>query len=117
MNAALSHALVLNFLVSLRLLLRFYVSSPDQTLRYVAVISNGKSPGEVATEDGIGNADFNTSLKESEYAYEVLELYKLRIPLPITDMKEYGLGVPQRYTYVPEKLFQDVVVGEQEKLF
>ena len=42
-----------------------YVSSlnPDQMLRYIATISNRKSPGETELEDGIGNA---VGLKESD---------------------------------------------------
>ena len=44
---------------------RLYVSSPDQTLRYVAVISQGKVPGSIETEDGVGNADFNAGMKRN----------------------------------------------------
>ena len=94
------------------------MTSPDQTLCYIAEVSKGKARGEVKTEKGIGNAEFNNGLKLSKYAYEILHLYKLRIPLSSAAMKkDYALAVPQRYSYVPEKLFKDVAVEEQENLF
>ena len=97
---------------------RLYVSSPDQTLRYIATISNGKSPGEIEREDGIGNADFNAGLKESIAAYEIKELYQLKEPLAVTEMKgRYGVTFPQRFTYVPERMIQDIVVEDQIRLF
>ncbi|KAH8832507.1 hypothetical protein DL96DRAFT_1417353, partial [Flagelloscypha sp. PMI_526] len=95
-----------------------YVSSPDQTLRYIATISHGKKPGEVEDEDGIGNADFNAGLKESGFAYEVKELYELQQPIPLKDMQDkYGATFPQRYTYVLEAMIQDVVLDQQIRLF
>ncbi|KAF8887858.1 hypothetical protein CPB84DRAFT_1684550 [Gymnopilus junonius] len=83
-----------------------YVSSPDQTLRYIATISHGKSPGEIEVEDGMGNADFNAGLKKglAAYAYEIKELYQLNEPLALAEMqKRYGMTFPQRFSYVAEK--------------
>jgi len=95
-----------------------YVSSPDQTLRYVAIISNAKRPGEIELEDGVGNADFNAGLKVASYAYEVKEIYQLREPLPLTVMQErYSMSFPQRFSYVPEKFLQDIILDDQERLF
>ena len=99
-------------------LCRLYVSSPDQTLRYIAVISNGKSPGEIEVEDGMGNADFNNGLKQASYAYEVKELYELRDPLPLADMqRKYRTTFPQRFSYVTESMVKDIVVEDQIRLF
>ncbi|KAJ6590635.1 hypothetical protein DFH09DRAFT_1423511 [Mycena vulgaris] len=96
----------------------FYVSCPDQTLRYIAVISNGKKAGEIKEENGIGNADFNKGLKAAPFAYEILHLYRLQVPLPIAKLREdHGISPPQRYTYVPEALFNQVVLEDQELLF
>ncbi|KAJ7286119.1 hypothetical protein C8J57DRAFT_657926 [Mycena rebaudengoi] len=98
----------------------FYVSAPDQTLRYVAVISHGKAVGEIEKEDGLGNAMFNAGLikDDATFAYEILELYQLHKPLPIADLtSSYGVSPPQRYAYVPQALFDDVTWSEQEKLF
>ncbi|KIJ38988.1 hypothetical protein M422DRAFT_32862 [Sphaerobolus stellatus SS14] len=96
----------------------FYVSSPDQHLRYAAVISKGKPIGEIEDEEGLGNADFNKGLKESKFAYEIHHLYRINSPLKHTELKsDYGVSPPQRYIYMRGKLFTDVVWEEQEKLF
>ena len=116
---------------------RFYVSSPDQTLRYIAVIrfaityflpsvymlikesfSNGKKPGEVEDEKGLGNSDFNQGLKASKFGFEILHLYKIHAPLTGPELKQkYKLSAPQRYTYLPGALADAVVWDEQEMLF
>ena len=91
---------------------------PDRTLRYIATISNGKKKGEVEQENGIGNADFNAGLKESIAAYEIKELYQLKEPLPLAELqKRYGVAAPQRYTYVPGKMMEDIVLEDQIRLF
>ncbi|KAJ6541818.1 hypothetical protein B0H19DRAFT_325843 [Mycena capillaripes] len=99
-----------------------YVSSPDQTLRYIAIISQGKAPGEIPTDlEGLGNADFNNGLKtvlDASYAYEIMHLYRLRLPLHISVLNErYGISPPQRYAYIPKQLLDDVKLEEQEMLF
>jgi len=97
-----------------------YVSSPDQTLRYVAVISNGKAPGEIEVEDGMGNAMFNVGEKKdvAAYAYEIKELYQLRVPLPLLSMQsEYGITFPQRFAYANHKLLDAIDFAAQIKLF
>jgi len=95
-----------------------YVSSPDQTLRYIATISHGKSPGEIKVENGMGNADFNAGLKESIAAYEIKELYQLKEPLALTEMQaKYGATFPQRFSYVSAKMIKEIVLEDQIRLF
>ncbi|PPQ73746.1 hypothetical protein CVT26_011866 [Gymnopilus dilepis] len=95
-----------------------YVSSPDQTLRYIATVSKGKRPGEVESEDGMGNADFNAGLKESKYAYEIKELYELKEPLSLASMKaRYGETFPQRFSYVSTRMKEGIVLEDQIRLF
>ncbi|KAJ6601277.1 hypothetical protein DFH09DRAFT_559656 [Mycena vulgaris] len=99
-----------------------YVSSPDQTLRYIAIVSQGKVPGETENDEGLGNADFNsgaqTAQGDATHAYEIIHLYRLRLPLPISVLTErYGISPPQRYAYIPKQLLDDVKLEEQEMLF
>lgn len=99
---------------------RLYVSSPDQTLRYIATISHGKQPGEIqpALLDGMGSADFNAGQKDEGYAYEIEELYELKDPLSLKAMQErYGATFPQRFTYVLDRMIQDIVLKDQIRLF
>jgi len=94
------------------------VSSPEQKLRYVAVIGAGKQAGEI-DDKGTSNADFNAGRKnDMPFAYEILELYELRHPLPLADMKaKYNTTYPQRYCYTPQQILDDIVVEEQNRLF
>jgi predicted transcriptional regulator len=97
---------------------RLYVSSPVQTLKYIAVIGYGKKPGEIAVEDGMGNADFNARSEDAAYAYEIKELYELREPLPLAHMQsKYGATFPQRFAYVQQAMLDDIGVQEQIRLF
>ena len=82
------------------------------------LFSNGKKPGEVEDEDGLGNSEFNQGLKESKFGFEILHLYKIRTPLPASELKEkYKLLPPQRFSYLPGALADAVVWDEQEMLF
>jgi hypothetical protein len=77
-----------------------YTTAPKQCLQYVAVISNGKRPGEISAEDmAFGNDDFNVGRKESMYGYEILHLYELEEPLSLEDLIERSFvkGAPQKY--------------------
>ena len=64
---------------------RFYSSKPDQALRYIAVISKGKAPGEIDDEHGEGNYEFNK--QKGGFAYEIKELYQLKRPIPLDELK------------------------------
>ena len=82
------------------------------------LFSNGKKPGEVEDEGGLGNSDFNQGRKESKFAFEILHLYRIRTPLPAPVLKEmYNVLPPQRYSYLPGALAEAVKWDEQEILF
>ncbi|KAJ7271923.1 hypothetical protein B0H12DRAFT_1067011 [Mycena haematopus] len=94
-----------------------YVSSPSQTLRYIVVVSEGKTPGEIG-DSGLGNADFNSEVKAKSYAYEIQHLYELRQPLHISVLRQrYSISPPQRYAYTPKQLLDGVKLEDQEMLF
>ena len=82
------------------------------------MFSNGKKPGEIEDEKGLGNSDFNQGLKESKFGFEILHLYKIHTPLIASELREkYKLSPPQRYSYLPGALTDAVVLSEQEMLF
>ncbi|KAJ7837403.1 hypothetical protein B0H14DRAFT_3702831 [Mycena olivaceomarginata] len=79
----------------------------------------GKVPGEISDGDsGLGNSDFNkltTTIGAASHAYEVIHLYKLAQPLHISLLRErYSVSPPQRYTYTPKQLLDDVKLEDQE---
>jgi hypothetical protein len=92
----------------------------DQTLRYIAVISHAKAPGEIEREDGVGNAEFNAGLMQevATHAYKIKELYQLRHPIPLQVMQRtYGVTFPQRYSYIPETMMANFLLKDQIQLF
>ncbi|KZV74835.1 hypothetical protein PENSPDRAFT_748940 [Peniophora sp. CONT] len=94
----------------------FYSSKPVQALRYIAVISKGKAPGEIDDEHGEGNHEFNK--QKSGFAYEINELYEMKRPIPLEELKsKYKTTYPQRFVYVPPKLLEDIKMEEQTRLF
>ncbi|KAG6917679.1 hypothetical protein DXG01_001654 [Tephrocybe rancida] len=97
----------------------FYVSAPQQTLQYIAVVSHGKTPGEIdGDSNGLGNIEFNTRRGGKSYAYEIKELYQLHESLPLAEMREkYRVTFPQRYSYVTESMAKDIVYHDQIRLF
>jgi len=98
----------------------FYATAPIQCVRYVAVISKGKKPGEIkATDIGLGNDDFNAGRKESKYGYEILHLYELEEPLRLQDLIKRGFvkGAPQKYQWVSEEMLNSIQLEKQNKIF
>ncbi|CAG8259622.1 unnamed protein product [Penicillium olsonii] len=97
----------------------FYTSSPTQSIEYVAHISHGKRPGELPDDGGIGNTEFNTGLKTSGYAYEILILWKLRDPLTLKEAIRDGhlKGPPQKYCWVPLTFLEEYPLEKLILLF
>jgi hypothetical protein len=98
----------------------FYTSAPVQCLQYIAIVGNGKEPGQIdAVDTGLGNAEFNAGGKESNYGYEILHLYELDIPLSLKSLKERGFvkGAPQKYQWVGEEMLRSIQLEDQCMLF
>jgi predicted transcriptional regulator len=85
-----------------------YETSPVSSIKYIADISHGKKPGEIANVKGLKNAEFNTLKGEVEYAYEIWKLYALERPVSIQDAKDRGWlrGPPQKYCYVKQPMIE-----------
>ncbi|KAI9054218.1 hypothetical protein LZ554_001388 [Drepanopeziza brunnea f. sp. 'monogermtubi'] len=66
-----------------------YETSPTMRLTYMAEIGPGKKPGEMTDFSGLGNADFNNK-SDAWRAYEILQVYKLARPRPLSELKENG---------------------------
>ena len=77
-----------------------------------------KVPGEVNDPSGIGNDDFDKGLKQSKYGYPVTELYKLKKPLAVSELKtRFDIAVPQGWRYAPRQLVDQMKLEDMEKLF
>jgi hypothetical protein len=98
----------------------FYTSAPIQELRYVAVISNGKTAEEIGEcAGGLGVSEFKSGLKESQYGYEILELYHVQEPFSLKEMKERGWinGPPRKYQWVSKNMLDTVPLEGLRKVF
>ncbi|KAJ5488280.1 hypothetical protein N7453_011734 [Penicillium expansum] len=97
----------------------FYTTSPIKRIEYVARISPGKVPGEVPDDGGIGNAEFNTGLKESKYGYEILTLWRLKMPVSLEKALVEGFlkGAPQKYCWVSLDFLGRFLLDGQDLLF
>ncbi|KAF7183233.1 hypothetical protein CNMCM7691_003146 [Aspergillus felis] len=96
-----------------------YTTAPLSRIEYVARISRGKTRGQVAEDGGIGNEDFNAGRKVSKYAYEILELWKLREPISLASAISSGFlkGPPQKYCWAPVALLANYSLPRQDHLF
>ncbi|KAJ5211062.1 hypothetical protein N7491_010878 [Penicillium cf. griseofulvum] len=97
----------------------FYTTSPIKRIEYVARISPGKVPGEVPDDGGIGNAEFNGGLKRSEYGYEILMLWKLKISVSLEMALVEGVlkGAPQKYCWVSLDFLRRFMLDGQDLVF
>lgn len=96
----------------------FYTTAPFSRVEYVARISRGKLPGEVPEDGGIGNEDFNAGRKLSKYAYEILDLWKLKQPinLKLAISKGYIKGAPQKYCWAPLSFLESYPLDRQDRI-
>ncbi|KAI6606879.1 hypothetical protein MCOR12_000771 [Pyricularia oryzae] len=87
-----------------------YVARPVCELRYMATIGEPHEPGEIDSNTGLGNAEFNEGKTSARWAYELEQVYVLNNPVSLERMKENGWtdnNVSQRNKYL-----QPAVVGQ-----
>lgn len=96
----------------------FYTTAPLSRIEYIARISHGKFPGEVPENGGIGNEEFNAGNKESNYGYEILDLWRIKEPisLQLAISEGYLKGAPQKYCWVSPTLLQSYPLSQQDHI-
>ncbi|KAI9370280.1 hypothetical protein BJX61DRAFT_100816 [Aspergillus egyptiacus] len=95
-----------------------YTTAPVSRIEHVARVSRAKTPGQVPEDGGLGNAEFNAGRKASKYAYEILDLWKLREPMSLKGAMARGFlrRAPQKYCWAPVALVEGFPLGRQEHL-
>ncbi len=95
-----------------------YVTRPVCELRYMAVVSSAKEPGEIDSSSGVGNAQFNGGMK-SKFAYALEQVYELNNPVSLQLMKKNGWmeGPPQKYSYVAPAIVGQLLANLRCALF
>ncbi|KAI0752911.1 hypothetical protein C8Q80DRAFT_484576 [Daedaleopsis nitida] len=95
-----------------------YETAPTSAITYVMITTTPKVPGEVNDPSGVGNDDFDKGLKKSKYGYPVTELYKLKKPLPTSELKtRFDIAVPQGWRYATRKLVEEMQLEDMDKLW
>jgi hypothetical protein len=97
-----------------------YETYPTRVLKYMAVISAAKRPGEIEKEDGIGNAEFNAKDPEcGEFAWEILELYELADPLPWVKIEanEWLSDPPKKPTFLRPAVLDQLMANLKPPIF
>jgi predicted transcriptional regulator len=94
-----------------------YETTPAQSVKYMASIGSAKIPGEVK-EDGIGNSNFNAADPKSNYAYEILRIYRLADPIPLATLKanQWMNSAPQKFTYVKPAFLDHLMMNLEQPL-
>ncbi|KAI9809972.1 MAG: hypothetical protein M1826_003807 [Phylliscum demangeonii] len=93
-----------------------YVTRPISAIRYVAIISAGKSPGQLGRDNlsGLRNAEFEsgelTKAGLATFAYEILELHQLMPSLRLEEAKsmQWLKGPPQKYNFAKRQMVEDL---------
>ncbi|CAG8735955.1 10060_t:CDS:1 [Cetraspora pellucida] len=96
-----------------------YVNRPVSKLMYIFEIDHPVEYPNQIPEDNIHNRLFNQG-KKSSFAYRIKHLYKLDSPIDAKMLKrDYCIHPPQKFTYVSRypQLANDIIIGEQTKLF
>jgi hypothetical protein len=96
-----------------------YETSPVQTLKYMAEIGPAKRPGEIRDESGLGNAAFNARTGPNWRAYEILRLYELADPIPLSKLKsnEWFKAPPQKFAWVRPAVLGELMGNLKPPLF
>lgn len=77
-----------------------YESSPVCELRYVIKVGKIIEYPNKILKKGIGNEDFNKGEKNSKYAYEIKDVYRLEKFISLKKLREkYDFNPPQAYSY------------------
>ncbi|TVY35722.1 hypothetical protein LOCC1_G008189 [Lachnellula occidentalis] len=96
-----------------------YETAPLSTLRYMAMIGPVKRPGQILSESGEGNAEFNASKGGKMYAYEILSLYELANPLSLSELKsnEWLQKAPGLFNWVRPVVLDQLMANLMPPVF
>lgn len=76
-----------------------YESSPLSRLTYLIELGDIVEYPTKIEDNGYGNSDFNEGLKVSKYAYFIKKVYKLKKPILLEELKDFGFSAPQVFAY------------------
>lgn len=92
-----------------------YITAPQSQLKYVIEIGDIVKYPEKLESCGDGNRDFNMG-KKSKYAYPIIKVYELVLPVPLEILKKkFGFVPPQAFSYAETFVELTKYVSKAEK--
>lgn len=77
-----------------------YETAPVKSLKYKMVVKNPTNKLEKGMEYFIGNRRFYQLINEGKLGYEIIHFEELLNPIPLEQMKRFGVSAPQGFTYL-----------------
>jgi hypothetical protein len=96
-----------------------YTGHPADEIRYMATLGPAQEPGQIDSNSGLGNAEFNAGTSAHRFAHKLLQVYQLNNPVPLEDMPDNGLGdgPPAKYRYIPPAIVGQLLANLRCALF
>ncbi|KAK4155699.1 hypothetical protein C8A00DRAFT_31449 [Chaetomidium leptoderma] len=96
-----------------------YTTQPVGEVKYMATLGPAQGPGQVESDSGLGNAEFNAGKSGYNFAHKLLQVYQLNNPVPLEDMPDNGLGdgPPNMYRYLPPAIVGQLLANLRCGLF
>ncbi|KAK4237995.1 hypothetical protein C8A03DRAFT_34000 [Achaetomium macrosporum] len=96
-----------------------YITRPVGEVKYMATLGLAQEPGQIDSNSGLGNAEFNAGASGFKFAHKLQQVYQLNNPVPLADMADNGLGdgPPQKYRYIPPAIVGQLLANLRCALF
>ncbi|KAK3303587.1 uncharacterized protein B0T15DRAFT_486954 [Chaetomium strumarium] len=96
-----------------------YITRPVGEVKYMATLGPVQEPGQIDSNSGLGNAEFNAGTSGFKFAHKLQQVYQLNNPVPLADMADNGLGdgPPQKYRYIPPAIVGQLLANLRCALF
>ncbi|KAK4101580.1 hypothetical protein N658DRAFT_496007 [Parathielavia hyrcaniae] len=96
-----------------------FAGDPANEVKHMATLGPARQPGQIDSDSGLGNAEFNAGASGHKFAHKLLQVYQLNNPIPLEDMVDNGLGdrPPPKYRYIPPAIVGQLLANLRCALF
>lgn len=77
-----------------------YETAPVKSLKYKMIVKNPTDKLEEGSEYFIGNERFYQLINGGKLGYEIIHFEELLKPIPLEQMRYFGVSAPQGFTYL-----------------
>lgn len=96
-----------------------YETSPVKSLKYKMTVKNPITKLKNNQSYFLGNQEFERLISDGKYAYEIIHIDELVLPINLNDLNEMGVTAPQGYAYLTKypHLFNTLKNAKLKKIF